>query len=857
MSKDFTAIKEQFSCIDVALNILGLDIRQQGVNDWRGVSIAPGPHSTNDALSVTRDEWFDFSAGYGGSVLDLVAYVKFGNNDKHSICEAARFLTGDDYDSGYWQKYSAQRENFRANVDKWHEALLADTQTLEYLHSRRITDETIRRFKLGLTHEYLTVNGTIVQEWRLACPYLDGAGNPIYMASRRLDWCALEGSPKYHKAKQNDFLRNAVWGLNTIPRNDSECDTLVIGEGMIDGLSMAQENYPVLFSIGGFAGKENDALILQTARRFRRILTCYDSDSSGHNFTIQQGKKFLGARLNFACITEYGEGHKDVSDYYTAGGSIPELISRAGNGYEFMSRYTFWDKQRPHKLAEYFPFYALSANDKAKSLGEVKKFVYALRAFLPACQTPDLFGGDMKRVIEALAEYYPKDTIAKFEQGPTAQEILCAKRDEFLDGRRLIFHGSIKHGEYWQYDNEGGYWYRMSDADVQAELAGFFKYELDNKTIAQLSTMIRHICTEPVMPEFNKARVQVFTNGTLELDTGILREHSPDDLMTWAHTFPYDPEATCEIYDNFLVDVACEQQSRIDFLDDLAAYSLYENCRLEKMFILIGEGENGKGTYLKTLEALFSNSNTRANSQSVTNIQPCELDKPTERIALEGSMLNIAHDIDPNLKGCASYLKSITSGDTITGNFKFCDTRSFSPRTKLICSTNHMIEVNDDSYGMRRRLMFCKFEACFRGRADIHLLDKLKAELPGIFNRVYRAYQALLEREKTKNNNAIRETVDQNACMATFNYIANSVAAFWAEYGESYIASREVLKAQVFEDFTEYCRRNSLLAGTENKFHESLQKLLGVKGKDWNITRRRENGKQPYYYIFQAVKPEE
>ena len=858
MSKDFTAIKEQYSVVDVALNILGLQLHQTGSGDWRGVSIAPGSHSTNDALSVTRDEWFDFSAGYGGSVLDLVACVKFGNNDRHSICEAAKFLTGDDYDSGYWQKYSTQRDNFRANVDKWHEALLADTRTLEYLHSRRITDDTIRKFKLGLTHEYLTINGSIVQEWRLACPYLDGAGNPIYMASRRLDWCAYEGSPKYHKAKQNDFLKNAVFGLNTIPRKDSECDTLIIGEGMFDGLSMAQEGYPVLFSIGGFAGKDNDALILQTARRFRRILTCYDSDNSGHNFTIQQGKKFLGARLNFACITEYGKGCKDVSDYYKASGSIPELITRAGNGYEFMSRYTFWDKQRPEKLAEYFPFYSLSANEKAKSLGEVKRFVYALRAFLPACQTPDVFGGDMRRVIEALSEYYPKDTIEKFSEPPSFDELVQDMCDQFMTDRLLFHTGDIKHGEYWQYDNKGGYWYRITDADIQGDISEFFKHELNSKTVAHITTRIRQVYHKPVMPEFNKTRVQVFTNGTLELDTSILREHRPDDFMTWAHTFPYDPEATCDTYDNFLVDVAAEQQSRIDFLDDVAAYSLYENCRLEKMFILLGEGENGKGTYLKTLEALFSNSNTRANSQSVTNIQPCELDKPTERIALEGSMLNIAHDIDPNLKGCASYLKSITSGDTITGNFKFCDTRSFSPRTKLICSTNHMIEVNDDSYGMRRRLMFCKFTACFRGRADIHLLDKLKAELPGIFNRVYRAYQALLEREKTEGNNAIRETVDQNVCLATFNYIANPVAAFWNEYGEGYIAHHEVLKATVFDDYAEYCRRNSLLAGTENKFHESLQKILGVKGKDWDITRHKENGKQPYYYVFtQSATPEE
>ena len=850
---DLSATKKRYSVIEVAQNILGLQLQQISSDEWRGISIAPGPHSTNDALSVTRDEWFDFSAGYGGSVLDLVAFVKFGNNEKHSICEAAKFLTGNDYDSGYWQKYSSQRDNFRTNVDKWHEALLADTRTLEYLYERKITDETIRRFKLGLAYEWLTVNGSPVQEWRLACPYLDGAGNPIYMASRRLDWCAHEDSPKYHKAKQNDFLRNTVFGMNTIPKNDNDCDILIIGEGMFDALSMAQEGYPIQFSIGGFAGKENDALILQTARRFRRILTCYDSDSSGQNFTIQQGKKFLSARLNFACITDYGSDCKDVSDYYTAGRSIPKLIDKAGNGYEFMSRYTFWDKQKPKKLSEYFPFYSLSANEKAKSLGEVKKFMYTLRGFLPDYQTFDVFGGDMRRVIEALAEYYPRNTIAKFEEGPTAQEKICFMRDEFLEERNLFYYGSIKHGEYWQYDNEGGYWYRMTDADLQHEIYEFF-HEPDNKTIAQLTTQIRTACTHGIMPKFNKACVQVFTNGTLELNTGILREHRAEDFMTWSHNFPYDENTTCPAYDTFIQQVTANEQSRIDFLDDLAAYTMYEDCRLEKMFILIGEGMNGKGVFLHTLEALFNSSNERGNTPSITNIQPKDFDKPTQRIMLEGSMLNIAHDISHKLKDCESYLKSITSGDTIDGNRKFCDSHSFAPRTKIVCSSNHMIEVNDDSYGMRRRLMFCKFTTCFESNPDTTLRSKLIAELPGIFNRVYRAYQALREREKTQGNKAIRESIDQREFISEFTNITNPVAAFWQEHGQGFIEQQEVPKAEIFDKYRGFCERNGLFAGRENIFHGSLRKVLRDCNINFDTTRHREKingeGKQSYYYTF-------
>lgn len=845
--QDFKTIKEQYNCIDVALNRLGLQLRQAGSGDYRGKSIAPGEHSTDDALSVTSDSWFDFSSKIGGSVLDLVAFVKYGDNNAHSLCEAAKFLTGNEYDSDYGQKYTQQRDKFRTDIQTAHEALLHDERTLDYLHSRRISDATIERFTLGLIREGLQVNSSFVHEWRLAVPYKDRSGNPVYMVTRKLDWCTHEGSPKYHKSKQNDFLKNCPFGMNTLPAKNADCETLSIGEGFVDGLTMAQEGYPALFSGGGFFGKDNEAIVVREARRFRQLLTCFDSDSAGQGFTCHMGRLFLHERLNFYCVNGYGEGCKDVSDFYCTGGNIQELTRKAVNGYVFMAQRTFWHKQGVTLLSEDYPFHSLSPNEQAKRLNEVKQFIYNLKTFLE----PIAFA----EVIETLCEYYPKDKIAKYTEGPTANEVLCSMRDSFLNERKLFFHGTIKYGEYWQYDSKHGYWYRMTDADMQAEISEFFKHELDNKTLAQLSTKIRIIVTLQVMPEFNKKRVQVFTNGTLELDTGILREHNPDDFMTWAHGFDYDAEATCPEYDTFLQQVSINEQSRIDFLDDLAAYCMYENCRLEKMFILIGDGENGKGTFLKTLEALFSNSNERGgNTPSVTNVQPKDFATPTQRILLEGSMLNIAHDINPKLKDCASYLKSITSGDTIDGNRKFCDAHSFTPRTKIVCSSNHMLKVNDESYGMRRRLMFCKFAACFKGKADVHLLKKLKAELPGIFNRVYRAYKALLEREKTEGNNAIRESIDNDAYLAEFTNIANPVAAFWTEHGEDFITHSEVLKSELFDVYKEFCERNNLFAGRENEFHSNLKKVFqenGIQYEEVQRTRTIGNTKSRLrVYIF-------
>ena len=849
-SMNFEEIKQRFSVYDVATQMLELELRPVGGGEYRGVSIAPGSHNTDDALSISGDMWHDFSTGEGGSVLDLVAYVKFGGIDTHSILEAAKFLTGDSYDSVYWTKRTTQRDKFCTDVAKWHEALLKDAQTLDYLHGRGITDETIEKCGLGLVNEYIRIGSELVQEWRLACPYLDAGGKPIYMASRSLPWAAHEGSPKYHKLKQNEFLKNSLFGLNTIPLKDSDCDTLFVGEGMFDALSLIQAGYPVLFTIGGAAGKDNDRILLQQARRFRRIITAFDIDEnlSGQRFTVNYGKQFLREKLNFSCVTGYGEGHKDVSDFYAAGGDVQELINSTVNGYEFMSRFTFWETQ-PRSLSGYHPFYSLSANDKAKALSEVKKFVRGLKTFLPEKQTFDFFGGDMQHVLDALAEYYPPEMIAKFNEPPTAQEVLCSMRDEFLEGRHISFCGSVKGGSYYEYQ-PAGYWARMTDADMQSEISAHFRHDIENRTIAQLTMMTRLMTTQPVMPRFNKKKLWLFQNGVLDLSTGELRKPKPEDNLSWQVGYSYDEEAECPTFDKFIAECADNEPSRIQYLTDLLGYLPFENNRLEKIFVLVGEGQNGKSTFCKVLESLISSTNERDNSQSVTHIQPSTFDKGTELIQLENSVLNLAYDISYDLRGCESALKSIASGDTISGNLKFHDTRSFTPRCKLIMTSNRMIRVNDDSYGMRRRLMFCKFAHDFTGHEDTCLIDKLKAELPGIFNKMYKAYKALLEREKELGNRAIRPCIDQEEFMSDFSQAVSPVAAFWAERKEEYMSCREVKKSEIFDDFKAFCERNSRYAGSESNFHKNLKRLANDDGISVADVRHRDGNTQPYYSVF-------
>ena len=213
-------------------------------------------------------------------------------------------------------------------------------------------------------------------------------------------------------------------------------------------------------------------------------------------------------------------------------------------------------------------------------------------------------------------------------------------------------------------------------------------------------------------------------------------------------------------------------------------------------------------------------------------------------------MLNIYADISYKLRGFETFLKSIAGGDSISGNLKFHDTVDFYSTAKHIFSTNRMIETSDDSYGLRRKIMFCRFVRDFTNCADPSLDAKLKAELSGIFNRSLKAYIALKERMKTQGIKAIRETIDQSELITEFQQTASPVVAFWNEHSEGLLERGEVPTEEAFTMYKDFCERNSLFAGTKNKFGEALTRVLKDAGIELKKTRPMIDGKQTYCYAF-------
>src|SRR5262249_39111951 len=109
-----------------------------------------------------------------------------------------------------------------------------------------------------------------------------------------------------------------------------------------------------------------------------------------------------------------------------------------------------------------------------------------------------------------------------------------------------------------------------------------------------------------------------FVNGTVDLRTGELQPHNRGDFITKLVHYRYLPGAECPRWRAFLDEVmggggldagsaaAHECAGRmVDYLQRALGYSL-TGCTIEKaVFVLFGDGDNGKSTMLSTFRQLL------------------------------------------------------------------------------------------------------------------------------------------------------------------------------------------------------------------------------------------------------------
>ncbi|MEA3349630.1 MAG: phage/plasmid primase, P4 family [Chloroflexota bacterium] len=254
------------------------------------------------------------------------------------------------------------------------------------------------------------------------------------------------------------------------------------------------------------------------------------------------------------------------------------------------------------------------------------------------------------------------------------------------------------------------------------------------KAMIEIAQSEPDICVEVGVLDHNPMLLAV-ENGVVELDTGKFRKFEPSDFITRIAPVQYRRGAECPIWDKFLTDIQPDPDTR-RYIQRAVGYSLTASTKEDKLFILHGDGANGKTTFVNTILALIGGYAAQASSQTL--MRKRDTGAKDDLFSLMGKRFVAAtetgesHQLDENL------VKQMTGGNRISVNPKYRTQMEFTPTWKLWLDTNYEPAITGTDHGIWRRLIKIPFQVTVKQTdIDTKLRDRLMSNLDersGILN---------------------------------------------------------------------------------------------------------------------------
>jgi len=311
----------------------------------------------------------------------------------------------------------------------------------------------------------------------------------------------------------------------------------------------------------------------------------------------------------------------------------------------------------------------------------------------------------------------------------------------------------------------------------------------------------------------------VLENGIYWWRDAKLEAHSPALGAMTKLPITFDEIAIPYSFLEWLTQVLGDEPEMHRHMWEVIGYLLMTGNPLQKIFLLYGEGGNGKGTMLRVIRSLLG----RANYSSISMHQL--VDDRFATSGLYGKTANISGDLSSRFLSDPQILKEITGGDSINASRKFGHSFEFVPYAVPIFASNEFFRTSDNSIGWRRRWEVIDFVQKVDGAGpfDEQLLFD---DAPGIFNYAMEGLRRLMERGKFAPPTAAREAT-------TRLHDAADPLMLWLDEDDAVNQGPDESSpsADVYKRYAGWCRRNG--------YTPLASGPLGQRLKQLGITRTR------------------
>lgn len=318
----------------------------------------------------------------------------------------------------------------------------------------------------------------------------------------------------------------------------------------------------------------------------------------------------------------------------------------------------------------------------------------------------------------------------------------------------------------------------------------------------------------------------VFRNGRLDIRTMEFADNDPLVFQTSHLNFNYDRYNThCPNFEKYLESVSGGDPDIKELM--LQTHGYIASCSMDakSFFLFIGEGDTGKSLTIGLDTMFFPN-------DFVSTIELQALGDKFSTGNLANVRLNVGGDLPnkPLTPDVVKHVKGITGNDMMTAEKKFVQPFSFKPTCKLVFATNHplVLQQRDDQFC--ERLVVIPFDNKIpKDRQDHDLLNKLRDELPAIFNMILEAFLRL-----RNNNFEFKKVVNLSNYVAiplsesgSVSHLEEAVDDFVSIHYEITGDSGDFVSIkQLYAEFNAYYLQHYNLNTNQDKFSKAFRQLF-------------------------------
>lgn len=222
-------------------------------------------------------------------------------------------------------------------------------------------------------------------------------------------------------------------------------------------------------------------------------------------------------------------------------------------------------------------------------------------------------------------------------------------------------------------------------------------------------------------------------NGTVNLHTGELQKHDPNDLITKVCPVFYNPDAKAPIWEACLKTWTNDNQELIDFLQRAVGYSLTGHNGEECIFLPWGPGRNGKSRFLGAIQHCMGD--YAKSSSPETFMVKKEASISNDLASLQGVRFVPTIETEEGHRIAEALMKWITGNDVLKVRFLYQEYFEYHPQFKLWLASNHKPEIRGTDNAIWERIFLIPFEVYIPvEKRDKDLEKKLELEATGILS---------------------------------------------------------------------------------------------------------------------------